>query len=157
MATQWIIVATIAGDSAGRVAAGFRAWTVQPDPTAIDAFCIALRENGQSLQVAYYSLWLDRWSMGDFVPGLLAGRRFEATCLTAEAAIAWSDRCPNQFAENGWLAARLREAATAGDPLAQQRVLIVAREVIGPSATDDEVRSCLGTIPAWLSSMQAAV
>jgi hypothetical protein len=157
MGTQWIIVATIAGDSSGRVAAGFRAWTAQPDPTAIDAFCIALRENGPCLPIVYYSTWLDRWSMGDFVPGLLAGQRFEATCLTAETAKEWSDRRPNQFAEHGWLAARLREAAAALDGLAKQRVIIVVREVIGPSATDDEVRSCLGTLPAWLTSTKAAL
>ena len=115
-------------------------------------FCQSLRENGTSLPILYFSEWIDRWLMGDHVPGpgMVEGRRFQATCLTREEAIDWAGRCGDQHQEQTWLAARLREAASAWCELADGALIVVVREVLEGSTTDDEVHASLRSLPAWL-------
>ena len=92
--------------------------------------------------------------MGDLVPGpgAVEGRQFQATCLSSALATGWADRCGTQFAEQGWLASRLREAAVGWGRLAEPYAVVVIREVIDTSPTDDEVQAAASSIPAWLSS-----
>jgi hypothetical protein len=82
----------------------------------------------------------------------VAGRRFEATVLSPAHALAWADRCGSQFAEERWLASRLREAATGWGEVAQSYLVVVMREVVGASTDEEEVRAALATVPVWLSS-----
>ncbi len=153
MATQRLTVATLAGDAALAANVLFRSWQSRPDPAAVDQLCDGLRGDGLSLPVVYFCEWADRWSMGDDAPGPGAaeGRRYEATCLTPAQTEARAGRCGRQLPEQGWLAARLREAAGAWAGICEPRVVLVVREVIGLSATDEEVTDSLRIVPRWLS------
>ena len=51
------------------------------------------------------------------------------------------------------LAARLREAAIDCASVAEQGVVILLREVVGPTTIDEEVRRSLSVIPAWLDTL----
>lgn len=154
MATQRLTVAALAGEAAAAVFALFRSWSADADPDAIDRFCDGLREHGYSLPIVYFSEWVDHWLMGDLVPGPAAveGRRCQAACLSVEQAVACADGCGDQFSEQEWLAARLREAASAWDVGAERYAVVVVREVFGASTTDEEVLASLDVVPAWLSN-----
>lgn len=118
----------------------------------VNRFCVALREHSLSLSVVYFAEWVDRWLMGDEVPGpdAVEGRRYSAVCLSPEQAMAWADGRANQFSEQHWFASRLREAATAWDADAG-KVVVILREVVGASASDVEV--CMAGVPEWLSAL----
>lgn len=152
MATQRLIVATLAGEAATAVIALFESLSAKADPAMIDRFCDSLRANGFALPVVYFSEWADRWLMGDLVPGptTVEGRRYQADCLSPAQAIEWAGGCGDQFPEQEWFAARLREAAAGWGIVAEHCVVVIVREVFGPSTTDDEVRATLDAVPAWL-------
>jgi hypothetical protein len=152
MATQRLTVATFAGQSAAAVTALLRSWRIGSDPAALDRFCAALRENGRLLPIVYFCEWIDRWLMGDLVPGpeVVEGRRYQAACLSPEQALAWAGRCGQQFPEQEWLASRLREAAASWGG-GERRAVVVVREVLGGSTTDEEVKGSLSVVPVWLS------
>jgi hypothetical protein len=157
MASQRVLIATIAGDSAVTVANLFASWRSEiggSEIAAVDRFCEALRSNADALQVVYYCEWIDRWLMGDRIPGpgTVEGRRFQATCLTREETIGWAGHCGTQFEEQIWLATRLREAATARKDLANPAVIVIVREVLGSTTTDEEVLASLGAVPGWLTT-----
>lgn len=153
MATQRLTVASLAGDSAVVVARRFDSWTNRVDPVALDKFCGYLREHGTSLPVIYYCEWLDRWLMGDLVPGPVSvkGHRYQAACLSREQALAWADKCGQQFPEQEWLATRLREAAAGWGSIAQRIAVIVVREMLGPTTRDEELAASLANVPEWLT------
>ncbi|MBX9579722.1 MAG: hypothetical protein K2X87_05380 [Gemmataceae bacterium] len=152
MATQRLTAATLAGPAATAVAARFERWRAVPDPAAVDQLCETIRGHALSLPVVYFAEWVDRWLMGDSIPGpgKVEGRQVQATCLSPTQATTWADRCGRQFAEQGWLAARLREAAAGWGPRVQPLAVVVTREVVGPMTTDDEVVASLSGVPAWL-------
>lgn len=153
MATQRLTVVTLAGRSAVEVAVRFERWLSAPDPAAVDWLCASIREHALSLPVVYFAEWVDRWLMGDSVPGpgAVEGRRFQAVCLSSAEAVGRADRCLSQFAKQTWLAARLREAAAGWGGVGEPYSVVIAREVVGPSVTDEEVQSAAGSIPPWLS------
>ena len=154
MASQRLFIATLAGEAAAVTANLFLSWrTAAPAADTVDCFCAAIRANAMSLPVVYFSEWVDRWLMGDLVPGpgTVEGRRFQTTCLSREKAVEWAGRCDSQCQEQVWLATRLREAAAAWTGLADRAVIVVVREVLEVSATDEEVQAALGLVPAWLS------
>jgi hypothetical protein len=155
MATQRMTVATLIGAAAAVVAKLIAGWRAKPDPAAVDQFCASLRVHGLSLPVVYFSEWADRWSMGNLMPsGVVEGRRCQAVCLSPEQAEASAARCGRQFFEQGWLAARLREAAIDCASVAEQCVVVLLREVVGPTTTDEELRRSLSVVPEWLDSHQ---
>jgi hypothetical protein len=153
VATQRLTVATLAGRSAVVVATRFELWRSLPDPAAVDGLCDSIREHALSLPVVYFAEWVDRWLMGNLVPGpgAVEGRRFQAACLSPAEALGWADRCGRQFAEQEWLASRLREAAAGWGGIAEPYSVVVVRETVGASVTDDEVEAVANRIPAWLS------
>ncbi len=156
MASQRLFIATLAGEAAAATANRFLSWrnaTPADGAVAVDRFCAALRDNGTSLPVVYFSAWIDRWLMGDQVPGpgTVEGRRFQATCFSREEAVIWASRCGSQYQEQEWLAARLREAALAWKSLTDRAVVVVVREVFDGSTIDEEVQASLAVLPAWLS------
>lgn len=155
MATQRLTVATLAGKAAAAVFALFRSWSANSEPDAIDRFCDSLRQHGHLLPIVYFSEWIDRWLMGDRVPGpdAIEGRRYQAACLSVEQAITWAGSCGDQFPEYEWLAARLREAAAGWGVVAERYAVVVVREVFSASTTDEEVRASLDVVPAWLSRL----
>lgn len=152
MATQRLIVATLAGAAADALFVHFERCRQTPDPGAIDRVCATIREHALSLPIVYFTEWVDHWLMGDEVPGpgAVEGQRFQASCLTPDQTRAWVERCGNQFAEQEWLTVRFREAANGWGPVADRYAVVVIREVTGPSVGDDEVRATLGHTPAWL-------
>lgn len=153
MATQRLTVATLAGKSAVSVNSCFNRWRSVADSDAGDRFCASIREHSLCLPVVYFTEWVDRWLMGDLVPGpnAVEGRRFQAACLTPEEAVAWANRCGSQFAEQGWLASRLREAAAGWGEVAEPYAVVVVRETVGASVTDNEVRASAENVSKWLS------
>jgi hypothetical protein len=154
VATQRLIVATLAGEAAVTVIELFERWRAAPDAAAVDHFCAALRENGLSLPVVYFSEWVDRWLMGHLVPGpnAVEGRRYQTTCMLPNQAMAWADQCGDQFPEQKWLVARLCEAAAGWGTVAERYAVVVIREVVGGSTTDEEIEASLGGVPEWLSA-----
>lgn len=153
MATQRLTVATIAGRSAVALTARFGRWRSAPDPAAVDRLCEAIRRHALSLPVVYFAEWVDRWLAGDQIPGpgAVEGRRFQAACLSPAQAREHADRCGGQYAEQGWLAVRLREAAAGWGGVAEPYAVVVIREAVGASPTDDEVRAAAESVPGWLS------
>src|SRR5262249_31837124 len=105
------MVATLAGQSAVAVAARFEQWRAASDPVAVAGLCASVGGHALSLPVVYFAEWVDRWLMGDSIPGVVEGRRFQVACLSPVQAVGWADLCGSQFAEQGWLARRLREAS----------------------------------------------
>jgi hypothetical protein len=162
MALQRFTVVKIAGEPGRVVSELFDSWRaarasgVDPDQVrrAVDDFCEQLRQNGVALPVIYFSEWIDRWLMGDLATGpqVTRGNRFEAHCGSPAEAFVWADRCGNQFPEQRWLAMRLREAAGAWQLHAGSAVVLLVREVLGASTTDEEVTASLQVVPEWLCS-----
>ena len=85
------------------------------------------------------------------------GDRYQAVCMSQEEAIAWSSQCGDRFPEQLWLAARLRKAATAWQPLIGLSFIFVIREVLGGSATDEDVTASLSHVPGWLQLAEAPI
>jgi hypothetical protein len=167
MATQRIAVAKIAGAGAAAVANRFRAWWAAREgasfPPAVraevDQFALALRAHSAAPPVVYFCEWIDHWSMGDAVPGLgiagavvVQGDRFEACCHRLPATVHAPTFRAQLTQESERLAARVREAGLAWADLAPEAVLIVLREVVGGTVTDDEVLASLGAVPPWLGT-----
>ncbi len=156
MASQRLFIATLVGDAAAATGNLFLSWRSSAsavDTVAVDRFCAALRDNGTSLPIVYFSEWIDRWLMGDRVPGpgTVEGVRFQSSCFSRKEAIDWAGRCGNQHQEQDWLAARLREAASAWSGVADHVVVAVVREALDGSTLDEEVWASLGVVPAWLA------
>ena len=155
MATQLLTIATVAGDAGAHVAKLFQSWrNKHPTPETVDQFCERLRANGSMLPVIYFAEWIDRWLMGDQVPGPepIEGRRFQVAVFMPQSAVKWAEECGTQFPEECWLAARLREAATGWDEVTVP-IVVVLREVLGATSTNDEVRDSLRGVPVWLSDV----
>lgn len=152
MATQRLTIAVIAGESAAAVVARFRSLESHPDAAALDRFCAALRANGLSLPIVYFCEWLDHWLMGDMVPepGLLEGKKYQAFCFSPGQAATWARQCRSLNPEEKWLAFRLQESAVAWELVAQNRAIVLVRESVGPSTTDDDVKKSLKIVPQWL-------
>src|SRR5262245_31595028 len=106
LATQRLTVATLGGDPAAAVEALWRSWqsSPSPDPAPVDRFCQQLRANGAVLPVVYFCEWVDRWLMGDQVPGpgAVDGKRFQVACLSPGQALSWAGQCGEQFPEQQW-------------------------------------------------------
>ncbi len=155
MATQRLTVATLTGAAAEAVADQFAGWRTTPNPVAVDQFCLGLRDHAPSLAVAYFAEWVDRWLMGDLVPGpgTVEARQFQATVMSPEQAVTWAARCRDEVREEKWLATQLRTAREAATDT-KWDVVVVVREVTGPSATDEEIRAAADLMPNWLRSRE---
>lgn len=153
--TQRLTVATIAGHAANAITAKFEQWRMEPDAKAIDRLCQAIHDHALSPSIIYYSRWIDRWLMGDLVPGpgTVEGNQFQATYFSPIDARNLAKRCGKQFAEQDWFASRLQEAALAYGDVAKPHVIVVIRQLIGATATDDEIQSAAMEIPAWLLAL----
>jgi hypothetical protein len=161
MASQRLFIATLGGKAAEATADLFAAWhrllpTVNEQE--IDGFCEALRANSTSLQVLYSCEWIDRWLMGDTVPGpnKIPGRRYDLTVLSPKEAAEWAAWDSFQFEEQEWFSNHLREAARAWAELVERRIVVVVREVFGATATDDEILQAIDIVPPWLANVVAA-
>jgi hypothetical protein len=145
-------VATIAGEAGRVVAELFLKWQATPTSggqdlvrNAVDLLARQLRARGGLPPILYYCEWFDCWSMGDtlHLGKVVEGKRMEASCGSLFEAAAWAKQCGNQFPEDQWLASRLREASEAGQWPSVRASIVILREVLGPSVTDEEVRASL--------------
>jgi hypothetical protein len=55
-----------------------------------------------------------------------------------------------QFDESDWFVKQLREAVAACEKLVDHAILIVVREVVGATVSDDEIRDSISRAPDWL-------
>lgn len=163
MATQRMTVATIAGEAGQMVARLFRKWHSTPAAdqqdavrALVDEFAEQLRRRGGIPPIVYYCEWFDCWSMGyDVQLGLFVeGKQFGARCGPRRDAMAWSEECGNQFPEQQWLAMRLCEAAEAWQLLAEPAVVVILRQVLGASYTDEEVVASLSDTGIFASRLR---
>jgi len=95
--------------------------------------------------------------MGDALPGpsKREGKDFQFAVFDRVSALDWAKRCGDQFEEEAWFAARLNEAVAVREIIIADRAIIVIREVLGCSTSDDEVRDSLSSIPSWLEQFTA--
>jgi hypothetical protein len=135
---------------------------------AMDAFAVGLRSEGNVPPVVYFSEHVDTWLMGDFWnllpaggdPCFVCGNKFQLACysLADEDALQkvleeslrpkTSRKQPQEY---HWFRARLLEAVRAWRPLVEGGLLVILREVLGGTATDEEVQQSLLRTPPWIS------
>lgn len=158
MATQRITVATIAGEAGQRAAALFRKWHspkvdggLDAVRRAVDRFAEQLRTRGGIPPIVYYCEWFDNWLMGDSIHSgkVVEGNQFSVSCGSWREASAWAELCGNQHQEQQWLAMRLREASEVWQLLAEPATVVILRQVLGPSYTDEEVMASLSDVSVF--------
>jgi hypothetical protein len=174
MAAQRITFAKVAGQAAAVIHQLFVRWIAASEGSAlpdairaeIDDFATNLRAHAATPPGLYFSEWVDMWSMGDIVPNLgsekapvATGNRVQACCHVAPIQFEKLRKGINvRLAISGepaqeatWLVARLREAEDAcGEMAGDNWVLVVLREVLGLTVTDEEVQASLQSVPKWL-------
>jgi hypothetical protein len=162
VATQRLTIANVGGEAAREIVERFAHWSERrnngdSDPLgkAIDQFAGALRANAGSPPVLYFCEWFDHWSMGDMLPGVefSDGNRFQVACLESPQVKLVAANLQTQFPEQRWLGTRLREALEACNKLAATSVLVILREPLGRSITDEEIVASLQPVPDWLLSL----
>jgi hypothetical protein len=161
--------AKVAGEAAAVIHERFLRWLAASEfPDAIraeiDDFAVKLKANAASPPVLYFNEWADMWSTGDLLPNMgneeavAFGNGFEAWCHVSPIKVDEYEERINRLTVGGksaqearWLLARLREAEDAwAEMLRDNWVLIVLREVLGPTVTDEEIEASLYSIPKWL-------
>jgi hypothetical protein len=86
------------------------------------------------------------------MPSIPSASNCGLTARTPEESATWASQCGDQFPEQRWLASRFQEASEAWRPLVVSTVIVVLREVLGGSATDEEVTASLKGVPQWLAA-----
>jgi hypothetical protein len=149
---QQLTVAMFVGKSVATITSLLERLRTSPDRAIVDRFSSALRDNRFLPQIVYFSEWVDLWLMGNLVPGpnAIEGTSYQIACFTPEEALSWADQCGHQFAEQEWLASRLREAAGVWSSQ-KPRVVVVLREVVAACAIDEQVLASFQIVPEWLS------
>ena len=69
MATQRMTIVTLVGEAAVAVANHFSKSPSSGRPEDVDQICLAILENALSPSIVYFAAWIDRWLMGDTLPG----------------------------------------------------------------------------------------
>ncbi len=156
-----ITIAKLGGEAGLRVKELFRQLNeTQSDiEELVDRFCLELRANAAIPPVIHFCQWIDPWLVPpNFMPTEpVTGKRFEACyCSPSEARNCAANllTLKEPFQEHEWLIARLNETVDSWHNLVPDAVIVIVREVFGPSPTDEEVLSSLATVPEWLSRLQ---
>jgi hypothetical protein len=159
--------------SAARAAADRNASAREQWPPEVrrqaDGLADHLRANSFASPVVYFAEWVDMWSMGDLfsqwltppdgpVPFAIHADRFEVFGYGLpdgdRLARHLAGAGPQQLAEQDWYVRRLREAVEAWQKLVERAVLVVLRQVMEGSVTDEEIRVSLEHVPEWLAAGQ---
>lgn len=182
MASQRVLLVTIAGALAdtiwkdmrrwadARVAVANDEWSSDDWPDAIkdeaDQFVTRLTTTGYFPPVLYRSEHVDCWSMGDvFETALVKGHPdYCRRLLTGshEIIATWvrfSEHIkPDQYAadETVWLYTHINEAIAAWSTLAENRLVLLVRTVLGGLWEDDDVSDSLRGIPSWWTETEPA-
>ena len=119
------------------------------------------------MPVAYFSQHTDLWSAGCQIQWHLGGGKAH---VWHDAGELWCYRLPDrgklvkrngsaakssQFPESEWLAGRLIEAARAYDKLWREALLLINRQAVTASPTDDELKSHAAELPTWIGRSAA--
>lgn len=119
------------------------------------------------MPVAYFNQHIDHWSAGDQIQSHLGGAKAR---VWHDAGELWCYRLPDrgrlikqngsaaksaQFAESEWLANRLIEAARAYDKVWPMAVLLINRQAVAASLTDEELKSNAAKLPKWIGRSAA--
>jgi hypothetical protein len=141
----------------------------------MDAFAAALRADAHRPPVVFFSEHMDLWSMGDLFAacaGPAAGGlvevcsdRLQVACyrLPDGGVLAGSlersfrrkrirERNPQ---EERWFRLLLLEAVRAWEGLVGEAALVVLREVLGPTMTDEELKNSFAAVPDWVPAVNA--
>ncbi len=156
--------------SAARQAVNPNEWGSTQWPQSVrdeaDEFAGRMRANALALPVLHFVEWVDRWSMGDLFdrwltppegspPLLVFANRFVVYgySLPDEGRLGryLAAAGPQQWPETDWFIQRLQEAIEAWRGLVEQATLVVLRDVVDGSVSDEEVTTSLARIPDWLS------
>ena len=134
---------------------------------AADRFVSALRANAMVPPVIHFAEWIDLWSMFDtfrrwltppdgLEPGNIHTGRFEVYGYALpdgeRLARYLADAGVQQWRETDRYIWNLREAVEAWEALVDRSVIVVIREAVDGSVTDEEVTASLKVIPAWISN-----
>ena len=175
MASQRVLLLTIAGGLAdsmwndirqwsdARVTIAENEWSSDNWPDAIKSevnhFVTRLTNTGYHPPVLYRSEHIDYWSMGDvFETALVKGHSdYCRRILTGPHAIiaTWvrfsEQISPEQDApdETAWLYSHINEAIAAWSNIAERRLVLLVRTVLGSMWEDHNVSDSLRGIPAW--------
>jgi hypothetical protein len=175
MASQRLLLIAIGGDLAAaiwrdvcvwndaRASKAEAEWTPHDWPPAIhhevDRFVDRIRASALFPPVLYRAEHVDTWSMGDiFETALVKSHRDYTRRLNThhhEIIATWvrfsehimPDR--NVSDETRWLYNRANEAMDAWRNLAENRLLVLVRSVIGATWSDEEVEDSLRGMPSW--------
>ena len=130
-------------------------------------YFVRLIEHRWEMPVAYFSQHIDLWSAGGQIQCHLGGAKAH---VWHDAGELWCYRLPDrgklakrngsaakssQFAESEWLAKRLIEAARAYDKLWPEAVLLINRQAVTASPTDEELKSNAAKLPKWIGRSAA--
>jgi hypothetical protein len=135
---------------------------------AVDAFAARLRAEAHVPPVVYFSEHVDLWSMGDlfdrYLPTggdlrVVMGDEFVLTCYSLPDGGTLGSRLEDRSGqgaadehpqEHHWFRARLSEAVRAWDPLCGEAVLVLLRQILEGSVTDEEMKQSLLRAPPWV-------
>jgi len=130
-----------------------------------DRLADLLRSHSVTPPIIHFAEWVDMWTMGDTIarwlipgggPGAVRvyGERYElfGYFLPDEGVLArhLAEAGPQQHPETEWLVTRLQEALVSWDKLTGRAVLLVLRQITGPTVTDEELLESLQGVPTWL-------
>ena len=174
---EWTIVKLV-GPAATDAADRFDRWwkargSDDPNSFGADQWSVSIRreaseyvstlvEHRWGMPVAYFSQHVDLWTMGGGIVGRRPGEPEPE--VWHDTGQLWCHRLPDggkliqcwrpveraQFQEGEWLARRLLEAAEAYDKLWPVAVLLVNRNSIGVSPSDDELKLAAAKLPTWI-------
>ena len=155
--------------SAARQAANPKEWSSDQWPPQVRALADELvdqiRSHSTCPPVLHYIEWIDMWAMGDLFDCWLTppdcpyphfvftdNLQVYAYPLPDGGRLArhLANAGAQQFQEYDWYVQRLREAVAAWDQLVDHAILVVVRDVVGATVTDDQIRDSLTTAPDWL-------
>jgi hypothetical protein len=173
MATQRITIVKTAGSAATAIRRLFEfelnvEHETEPSRVLdrVDVFAEQIRTHAHLLPMLYFAEWVDTWSMGDLVPGLrneqapvAEGRRFQLSCHGLPITIKATTIGRSLPDESKWLKWHIREAEKAWSHLTENLdvVIVVMREVLGGTVSDEEISESLTTTPDWLRKVIAGV
>ena len=133
------------------------------------AYLASLVEHRWGMPVAYFSRHIDLWTGG----GVSIVGRFPdepEPLVMHDAGQLWCHRLPDggkliernrpdperpPVHDGAWLPRRLIEAANAYDTVWPEAVVLLNRQAIGPSSSDDELKRAAAELPTWLGRSTA--
>lgn len=125
----------------------------------INTFVERISSEGLVPPILYRSEHVDCWSMGDVFQDALLKKHpdYCRQLYTAEheiiaTRVRFTEQPviePDSACETQWLHKRINEAIAAWGELADERLIVLIRTVIGPLWEDQEVTDSLKTLPAW--------